>query len=382
MDLVTDKLNKTISSEMSDAWKAIPGGLDKVSPSSQGFAWGIGSGKVWSCRLPCTGNWTPVDIEGTPVDIATDDSNVYVLLTGMGSQLAFKSASNTTEWIIVPAKTGITGIFLTSSYIWGQGPIKWRLAKPGTTANWVEIRDSKNITITSTSLTSIYGVDSDGNPVMTDESMQSGWSVIPEVGGKYNSVIGGMDETAIYGVDKEDQIQKCSNGDCSRISTKGFVPQALTVEPVSKQLWMTATTSGDLGNIFSKNESPDYSSILQTTRPFENEREKIVEDSEKQFEESTNATSLSRQLKMIRQFFMDLFGKPEKVGDVRKNLFMVNSRIEQLRITLPLVQKLILLVAMTSSVYLFSGILDTYTNFVALAVLASGVLFLALNNGV
>jgi len=381
MDLLTSQLNNLISTEISqeDAWKAVPGGLDKVSSSSQGFAWGLGSGKVWVCRLPCSGSWTSVDLPGTPVDIVTDESKVYVLLS---DTLASKSASNIDEWVIIPNRPGMTSIFLTSSYIWGQGTSKWKLPKPGNTANWMEVPDAKNIKITSASLTSIYGVDDEGNPVKTDESMQSGWSTVPKFGGKYESVLGNMDNTALYGVDKENQIQKCSDGNCNRISTQGYVPQNLTVEPVTKQLWMTSTAPGPLGNIFSKNESPDYSSTLQATRPYEQNRDRLVEQTEQKFNETTNATALSRQLEMIRRFFRDLFGPPEKTDDVRKDLYRVNSQLQQMRLSLPVVQQILLLVAVTASVYLFSGVLGTYTNFVAFAVLASGLLFHVLNNGV
>ena len=82
-DSLTDQINNTLSSGISKgtSWEAVPGGLDKVSASAMGFAWGMGGGRVWVCQLPCAGNWKQVDVPVTSSlrDIVTDDTHIYVL---------------------------------------------------------------------------------------------------------------------------------------------------------------------------------------------------------------------------------------------------------------------------------------------------------------
>jgi len=389
MDLITDELNKLISTEITpDQWNAVPGGLDKVSASSLGFAWGIGSGQVWICQLPCEGNWKPATIpESTSIlDIATDESKVYVLYeTANGVMFASKAANNSDDWITVTGKPGMTKIISTGSYIWGQtGSQKWRIHKPVTMSNWVQVTTPKSVTITSASSSNLYGVDDQGNAVKTDEAMQSDWSIIPQFGGKYTNVLGDSDQTALYGLEQSNEIQRCLNGTCSELSTQGYMPQALTLEPVSNQLWMTTTTPGDSGNIFSKQGTTDYSNVFKMTQPYEKERDKIVQNVEAEYSETTAATAMSKQLELIKKFFEELFGSvPKNVNDDTKTKITdVVSETEKLINSSSLIKKILLLLAATSAVYLIGSILGSLTHMIALAVFAGGLLYLILNNGV
>jgi hypothetical protein len=388
MDIITDELNNLISTEITpDQWDAVPGGLDKVSSSSLGFAWGMGSDQVWICQLPCAGDWKPVTIpESTKIyDVTADESRVYVLYDGGGMKLASKSANNSDDWIVVSAKDGMTKVTTTGSYVWGQaGSQKWRIHKPVTMSNWVQVADPRGITITSASSSSLYGVDDKGNAVKTDEAMQSGWSTIPEFGGKYNSVLGDADERALYGVNQANQVQRCLNGDCSNLSTQGFVPQSLTVEPVSNQLWMTTTTPGNSGNIFSKHGTTDYSAVFKLTQPYEKERDNIVQQLEVDHSQTTGATAISKQLELIKKFFEELFGYVSKDinDDAKSKINDVVSETEKLIRASSLIKKILILLSATAVVYLVGGILGGLTHLVALAVFAGGLLYLSLNNGV
>jgi hypothetical protein len=385
-DTLTEQLNNLISTEVSAdaAWNAVPGGLDKVSTSSLGFAWGIGSGKVWICQLPCTGNWKAVDLPGSLLDITTDDSKVYVLFNDGQVKLAMKSANNIDDWIIVNGITGMTNIISTSSYVWSQiGTQKWKLPKPGTTGNWIQASDASAVTITSGSSTSLYGVDAAGNPMKSDESLQSAWSTIPEFGAKYTSIVGNADQTALYGVDPGGNVSRCINGDCSKVNTQGYVPQNLTVEPVSKQLWMTTTKPGDSGNIFSRNDSPDYSNILQSVQPVDKQRDAVVQEVNSKYNETTAATMMSKQLQMIRKILEGMFDfKPKEQNAAQQKtingeLSSIHEQIEQLKITLPIVQKVLVVVGVTAVVYLGSGFIGEWTHVVALGVFVSGLYFFA-----
>ena len=385
-DTLTDQLNSLISTEVSAdaAWSAVPGGLDKVSTSSLGFAWGIGSGKVWICQLPCSGNWKAVDLPGSLLDITTDDSKVYVLFNDGQVKLAMKSANNIDDWIIVNGLTGMTKIVNTSSYIWSQiGTQKWKLPKPGTTGNWIQASDASNVTITSASSTSLYGVDASGNAMKSDESLQSAWSTIPEFGAKYTSIVGNADQTALYGIDPAGNVSRCLNGDCSKVNTQGFIPQNLTVEPVSKQLWMTTTAPGDSGNVFNRNDSPDYSNILQSVQPVDKQRDAVVHDVKTRYNETTAATMMSKQLEMIRKILEGMFDfKPKEQNatqqkNINEELKSTTEQIEQLKLTLPIVQKILLVIGVTAAVYLGSGVMGEWTHMAALGVMLSGLYFFA-----
>ena len=388
-DTLTDQLNNLISTEVTadQAWNAVPGGLDKVSTSSLGFAWGMGSGQVWVCQLPCSGNWKPIPIPDlvSVVDIVTDESKVYVLYnSSTGLNLASKTASNIDDWFVIPAKTGITNIISTSSYIWGQaGVIKWKLPKPGNTGNWIQVSDPRNIQITSASSTNLYGVDATGQAVKTDESMQSSWSTIPEFGGKFKEIIGNADQSALYGVDPNSHLKRCLNGKCADVQTQGYIPQALSIEPVSKQLWMTTTTPGESGNIFTKNDSPDYSNILQSTQVYDKQRDQIVLETETRYNETTSATSMSKQLELLKKFLEELFGSIPSSEKVDRNaIHDIVAEIDQLQKTEPIIKKLLILIGVTCGIYLVGFLIGIAVNFIALSVLVGGLIYLSLNNGV
>ena len=91
-DSLTDESNNFITTQLNQKsiWNAIPGSLNKVSTSSLGFAWGIDSSKVYYCQLPCSGQWNNVPINELPLDITTDESNIYILTS---NNLFIKSAN-------------------------------------------------------------------------------------------------------------------------------------------------------------------------------------------------------------------------------------------------------------------------------------------------
>lgn len=66
-------------------WRNLPGQLNKISASSSGHVWGFNvNGGIYRCKEPCDGrNWQGYDkpggVDGMPLDINTDESNVYLL---------------------------------------------------------------------------------------------------------------------------------------------------------------------------------------------------------------------------------------------------------------------------------------------------------------
>jgi len=386
-DSLTNQLNNLVSSS-STAWTEISGGLDKVSSSSIGFAWGIGSGKAWVCQLPCSGNWKEIEVPGTPLDVTTDDSHVYVLIAAKDGnvQLAIKSGNNIDDWLLIKAPRGIQKIVSTASYIWAQaGSQKFKLPKPGTTGNWIPVKDPENIKVTSASSTSLYGIDASGNPMKTDETLQSGWTSIPQLAGsKYGLVMGDADQTAIYGLDTQQRLKRCPTiGECTDVSTNGFTPQNLTIEPISKQLWMTTSTTGTSGNIFMKPDSADYSQILQTVQPVDKERDAVVSDIEQEYVEGTHSNIMSKQVDTVKEIlgkFFNINPSAKKKSDahqknLRKRIQENSTQIDQFNKSIPVIQDILIILAILIMIYMLSGVFGVFTHVLALLALIGGVLY-------
>ena len=256
-DSLTDESNNFITTQLNQKsiWNAIPGSLNKVSTSSLGFAWGIDSSKVYYCQLPCSGQWNNVPINELPLDIATDESNIYILTS---NNLFIKSANNQTDWLIIKVPFSSTQIFSTSSYIWIQDSSgkKARLPKPGTTSNWSLIQDTNKIS--SSNQTSLFSINSQGQIMKTDESLNSGWYTIPDYeGSKFSNLL--ESSNALYGMSSDNQLNRCLNNKCDIVDTQGMNPSSLSIEPTTKSLWMTTTNESSIGNIFNKQDSIDYS---------------------------------------------------------------------------------------------------------------------------
>jgi len=243
--ILTDRLNNLISSETGKTdWKNISGGLEKVSESSMGAVWGIGAGKLYSCLSPCNGSWTLQEFpEASPnlkvLDFTTDDSLVYVLWNNPDTQitgLMTKNGNNFGDWSRGELAPNLTKIFNTSSYIWGQDSAgkKYKLAKPGTTSNWVQSQDTSGVLITSASSSALYGIDSKGAAFKTDESLQSSWSPIPQFKGMLTGILGDANPT-LYATDGQ-ELQQCEGEICETLP----VPNPIrNLSPNSKNLWMT-----------------------------------------------------------------------------------------------------------------------------------------------
>jgi hypothetical protein len=373
-DSLTEQINSIMSTQITDVtWNSVAGGLDKVSTSSMGFAWGIGGGDVYVCQLPCNGEWKKVD--SGAIDIITDDNHVYVLTP---TSLKFKSASNVDQWVEVKTPN-LTSIVCTSSYIWGQaGDTKYRLAKPGTTGNWIKVQTGSGVRIDSASGNALYGIDATGNAVKTDEAMQSGWSVVPEfIGAKLSKIIGDIDQSALYGIDTTNQLKRCVSGKCNPVDTAGYTPKSVTAEPSSKTLWMTTQNSGTKGNIFTHLDS--HKSILPNVEPIDKQRDQVVGDTKNAFIDSTHSNVMSKQIQTVIQFLSKFFNvKRDPNVDVNNKKLShkveeVHTALEELQSLLPVIQRIVPYVLAAAAVYFFSSILGFITNIIVVGILGYGI---------
>ena len=404
-DKTTDDINNTLTTQLSSVqtWTGVPGGLIKASSSAAGFVWGFNSiNLIYICALPCSGNWVGVDMSSQSIssvlDLVTDDSNVYILATNTAGKtvLLTNSATNTGVWNTIPVPFSATNIFSTHSYIWAQDKsnAKQKCPKPCTMANWIA-NPENSVTITSGSSSSLYGKDPSGAAMKSDETLQTGWTPIAGMAGmKINSLIGHVDQSALYAVDNQYKLNRCE-GDCKDVSnvvpveTGGYAPLNLTADPESKQLWLTTTTTEEKGNIFSRLDKPDYSSIINIITPLDRQRDTVVQNVEQEYEKQTGVMGINKQLKDLQEVFYKIFGtiKGQPV-ESEKEIKKMQSDIESTQSTLNTTtflntyfQKLIVILVAVCAIYLLASfILGTFVYVIVLIVLVFGFYWISTNS--
>jgi hypothetical protein len=391
----TAAINSATSTQMisSLSWSNIPGGLVKAEASTGGFVWGFNSNnQVYVCAAPCNGNWVLVDLSAYKVatvqDLVTDATNVYILMTNtLGkSNLLIGAIANTGAWNMITIPSTPTAVFSTNTYVWVQDSknSKQKCAKPCTTGNWIAVPDD-GITMTSASPSELYGKDAKGVAMKTDELMQSKWSV---VGGfsalKMKSVLGQTDQTGIYGIDSSSNLVHCE-GDCllpqevHPVDTAGYMP--LQVSADSTNLWMTSTTSGPAGNIFTRVKSPDYSSIMNNINPLEQQRDKIVTNIGEEYNKQTGVMTINKQIEDIVTFLKKLLPPVEKkplqdVSGIQTNIRDIQAQLDQINLTQPVIQNLLILILAVGGIYLFGWFLGWIIHLIALLVLVGGMWYI------
>jgi len=400
-DQTTQDINNTLSTQLSSVltWANIPGQLQKISSSAYGFAWGFSGSSVYTCQLPCSGNWQLVDLSkfdiSTVLDIATDDINVYILVNSSSNIVMLtNTADGRGVWNVVPVPFPATQIFSTHSYIWAQDSQnnKQKCPKPCTTTNWIAEPENK-VTITSSSSTSLYGKDSSGYGMKTDEVLQSGWSpIVGLLGTKVNSVIGQLDNSSVYAVDPTSKVLKCE-GDCSTntvspVDTRGYTPLNLTADPTSKLLWMTTQTKGDLGNIFSRPDKPDYSTIMNTITPLDKQRDGVIGEVVNDYNQQTGVMTVNKQVSDIESFFKKIFGDQHKSTTNTKNASghlqqLISDQqvtLDQINSVQPIISGFVYTLIAVVVIYIVGSILGSFIHWIAFLVLLGGI-YLTINNG-
>lgn len=399
-DTATDGINTIVSTQLSSSlqWANIPGSLVKSSASAAGYAWGYNSSnQVFVCQLPCSGNWGIVDTSkwglASVLDLTTDSSNVYVLISTTDGKTVLYSApaTNTGTWTMVPVPFSAVNIFSTHTNIWAQDKSnnKQKCPKPCTMSNWIANPENK-IKITSSSDTALYGVDVSGNAMKTDENIQSDWTSISGLSGlKLMNIIGQADKTALYGVDTSSKAYRCQ-GDCTTpqevdpLDTGGYAPLNMTADPSGKSIWMTGTTSGNSGNVFNRLDSPDYTSIMNNINPLDQSRDKIVSSITDDYNQHTNTMIANKQITEVVNFFTNFF-KFDKQSVAKDNsdisaykdkIIRDQTTLDQISSVEPVIQKLLVLLVVVGVIYMFGSFLGSMIHTVALVALVGGAVYI------
>jgi hypothetical protein len=384
----TSQIDEVISSQLTSVldWQNISGNLIKVSSSSSGYAWGYSSdNRVWSCQLPCSGNWQPSDLSSFSVqsilDIATDEGTVYVLftpLTGI-TKILMTDASRQGSWSMISVPISATNIFSTHTYIWVQDANnrKQMCPKPCTMSNWIPSSET-TIKITSSSDKTLYGKDANGQPVQTDETMHSGWDPLREFGDtKVQSVIGS--DSGMYAID-DSLIPIYYDGKQTQpLATSGYTPMNITAG--NNQLWMTSATPSSLGNVFTRLEKPDYTTLINKVRVLDKKRDNLVSDVTKKFDQQTDIMTVNKQSQDIITFFKNMFnidGNTSKkaktqIGHLNERIRSTQEELDQMNAIQPILQ---IVVGMLLAICLAYILIGEYAHIPALLILGVGAYFI------
>jgi hypothetical protein len=385
----TNAINSIVTTQLSSVlnWLNVPGTLVKASSSAAGFVWGYnGSSMVYTCQLPCTGNWANIDLSQYQVsnilDLTTDETNVYILYTNAGGAvgLLVTPASNQGTRTTVSVPFSANSIFSTHTYIWAQDASnnKQRCPKPCTMPNWQAATDT-TITITSSDNTTLYGKDATGQAMQTNETLQASWQPIGDVKG---SIYGKAQDGTLYGIDSTQNAFQY-DGKVSSVYTDGLTPTNMTVDSQSSQLWMTTATPGQVGNVFTRSQKPDYSTIMNTITPLDRTRDKIVDSVESRFNRQTDVMTVNKQTNDVVTFFKNMFkidGDTAKkannqAGHLNENIRESQKQLDQINNLKPILVGVILILGIVMLVYLtMSYVFMSYVHWIALIVIGGGLL--------
>jgi len=383
----TNAIDSIVSTQLSSVanWMNVPGSLVKAS-SASGFIWGFNAGNsVYTCSLPCTGNWKPVDLTqysvNTILDLTTDESNVYILFTAnTETHLLVSDAANQGVKTVITVPFSAISIFSTHTYIWAQDlkNNKVKCSKPCTMPNW-QVSSESSVKITSSDNSTLYGVDPAGQAMQTDENISSTWQPLADVKG---TIYGKGSDGTLYGIDSN-QSAFSFDKKMSPLFTNGYEPTHITVDTSSNSLWMTTANPGDSGNIFTRPEKPDYSTLMNSITPIDRTRDKIADAVETKYERQTDIMVVNKQVSDIIAFFKKMFnidGNTAKKANTQSGSLQMNIRETQKKldefneiqpILIGLIVTLCAVVILYASMYSFLG---SITHVLAILVIGAGII--------
>jgi hypothetical protein len=391
----TNAIDSIVSTQLSSVlnWTGVPGSLVKASSSAAGFVWGYnGGGTVYVCQLPCTGNWVEVDFSGYQVshvlDLTTDQSNLYLLYTNSAGAISLlvTPATNQGTRTVITVPFSATSIFSTHTYIWAQDGSnnKQRCAKPCSMPNW-QVSGDTSVMITSSEDGMLFGKNASGQAMQTDETLQSPWQPIGDVNG---TIYGKGSDGTLYGIDSSQNAFQY-NGTLSTLYTEGLPATNLSIDGDS--MWMTTSTPGEVGNIFTRLQKPDYTTIMNTVSPIDRTRDKIADTVETKFQRQTDVMIVNKQSNDIVAFFKKMFNidrdtakkAKAQAGHLSENIRESQKQLDEISSIEPTILGAIgLLVGVLLIYTIGSPILGSYVHTVALLGLGIGIALLNFSDAI
>ena len=391
----TNAIDDIVSTQLSSVinWTEVSGSLIKISSSAVGFVWGYNAGgTVYMCQLPCSGNWIEVDFSEYQIsnilDLTTDESNLYLLYTNLvgAVSLLVTPATNQGTRTVTTVPFSATGIFSTHTYIWAQDASnnKQRCAKPCSMPNW-QVSGDTSVTITSSEDRMLFGKNASGQAMQTDETLQSPWQPIGDLTG---TIYGKGADGTLYGIDSSQNAFQY-NGTLSTLYTRGLPATNLSIN--NDSLWMTTSTPGELGNIFTRLQKPDYTSIMNTVSPIDRTRDKIADTVETKFERQTDIMIVNKQSNDIVAFFKKMFNidndtakkANNQVGQLSTSIRESQKQLDEISSIEPTILGAIGLLVVVLLIYTIgSPILGSYVHTVALLGLGVGIALLNFSDAI
>ena len=388
-DKSTSTIDSIVNTQLSSVltWLNVPGSLVKASSSASGFVWGYNAGNsVYTCQLPCSGDWKPIDFSENQVtnilDLTTDETNLYILYTNTAGAISLlvTPATNQGTRTVIPVPFQATSIFSTHTYIWAQdgSSNKQKCPKPCSMPNWQAATD-KMVTITSSDNMTLYGVDGSGQAMQTDETLQTPWQPIGEVIG---SIYGRGTDGALYGIDSTQNAFKY-DGKVSPLYTDGLSPTSIGVDKTRSQLWMTTATPGDSGNIFVRAQNPDYTNIMSNISPLDQKRDNVVDTVNVKYNMQTDNMIVNHQVDSIVNYFKKLFhldGDTAKKAlnqghNLNERIRETQKRLEYMNYIQPILLGSLLTLIVVTFLYMIGGpLLGGYIHMIASITIVVGVL--------
>jgi hypothetical protein len=163
----------------------------------------------------------------------------------------------------------------------------------------------------------------------------------------------------------------------------------MTADPSTKQLWMTSSTSGSVGNIFNRVANPDYSSIMNTVTPLDQNRDKVVGDVNVQYNKQTEVMTLNKQISEFETLFSKIFGDATRstedtnvqISKVETDVVGKQMQLKTITNIEPIIQKFVVTLATAALVYAVFSFLGWFVHAIVLVVIGVGI-YLSLNNDV
>jgi hypothetical protein len=148
---------------------------------------------------------------------------------------------------------------------------------------------------------------------------------------------------------------------------------------------MTTQTPGDSGNVFTRSQKPDYSTIMNSVTPLDKRRDKVVDEVETNFKRQTDVMTVNKQVSDIVKYFKQIFnldGKTAKkgkdqTGNLTEEIRRSQSQLDYINGVIPTILYVIALLVIVSLVYILgSSLLGNYIHIVTLSILGAGIAFI------
>jgi hypothetical protein len=216
--------------------------------------------------------------------------------------------------------------------------------------------------------------------------MRTGWSPISGLQKFDKPLTTGMD--GLYIAKSGGGISKFDGKTEIPIELNGFRPSKLTLEPITKHMWMTATTSDNKGNVFKRLENSDYSTIQNVVVPLDRKRDEVVSEIKKDYSTQTDVMTLNKQLNTIVSFFQRLFKidsnslkkGQDQISEIQDKIRNTQSQLDQINVIQPLIIKFIILLLVILFVYLIgTSFIGSYIHIVSFLTLIGGTIYIIFN---